>query len=136
MGKTIWSHWARLITITAASYHVLAVIECYIWPKIFWDFLTKALDPLVKPAPVLQTVSLLASLVILALEWPLDSIAGSRVHRSIAFRLAILPTMALLGILLYQATNAAVYYMIAECMYISAYRRREVITVHPWASDE
>jgi len=142
MGKTIWSYWARLITITAASCksveyltcqqltklvdHVLAVIECYIWPKIFWDFLTKTLDPLVKPAPVLQTASLLASLALLALEWPLDMIAGSRVHRSLAFRLAVLPAMALLGILLYQATNAALYYTIAECMYIGAYRRREV----------
>ncbi len=105
---------------------ILAATQGFFWPKIFWDFSTKALDPLVKPVPVLQAVNLLAGLAMLALELPLDLVKGSSIHRSIPFRLAVLPLMTLPGILLYQTTNAVLYYLIAEVIYFSAYKRREV----------
>jgi hypothetical protein len=105
---------------------ILAAIQGFFWPKIFWDFSTKALDRLIRPVPVLQTMNLLTGLAILALELPLSLVAGSSIHRSIAFRLAVLPFVALPGCLLYQATNAFAYYLIAEVIYFSAYRRGEV----------
>ncbi|KAK3391202.1 PRO41 protein [Podospora didyma] len=132
MGRLTTSHWARLVTMSAAGYHILAAIQGFFWPKIFWDFSIKALDPLVRPVPVLQTVNLLAGLAMLALELPLRLIAGSSIHRSIGFRLAILPLVSLPGIFLYQATNAVAYYLIAEVIYFNAYKRREVITPEPW----
>ncbi|KAK3377445.1 PRO41 protein [Podospora didyma] len=132
MGRLTMSHWARLVTMSAAGYHILAAIQGFSWPKIFWDFSIKALDPLVRPVPVLQTVNLLAGLAMLALELPLRLVAGSSIHRSIGFRLAVLPLVALPGILLYHATNAVAYYSVAEVIYFSAYKRREVITPEPW----
>ena len=105
---------------------VLAATQGLFWPKIFWDFSTKALDPLVRPVPFLQSVNLLAGLAILALELPLGVVTRSSVHRSIGFRLAILPFVALPGLFLYQTTNAVVYYLVAEAIYFSAYKRREV----------
>ncbi|KAG8408087.1 hypothetical protein J3459_018185 [Metarhizium acridum] len=54
MGRLIKNHLGRLIILTAAAYQVGAAIEGFIWPKIFWDFLTKNLDPAVKPIPILQ----------------------------------------------------------------------------------
>jgi hypothetical protein len=61
-----------------------------------------------------------------ALEWPLSFIAGSAIHRSLEVRLAILPLTALSAILMYQATNAALYYLIGMVVYFTAYSEGEV----------
>lgn len=108
------------------SDQIVAAIEAFIWPKIFWDFLTTTLDGGVKPIPVLQIINLLLGLFMLALEWPLTFIAGSALHRSLEVRLAILPLTALTSVLLYQATNPAIYYMIGMVVYFVAYSEGEV----------
>lgn len=72
-----------------------AAIEGFFWPKIFWDLLTRNLDATVRPAPVLQIINLLFGFGLLALEWPLGFVAGTSLHRSLEFRLAILPLTAL-----------------------------------------
>lgn len=103
-----------------------AAVEGFFWPKIFWDFLTKTLDGAVKPFPVLQIINLVLALVMLAWEWPLKYIAGTTIHRSIEARLVFLPLTALAAALLYQATNPAIYYMIALGVYFWAYSDGEV----------
>ena len=79
-----------------------------------------------KPIPVLQTINLVFALFILALEWPLGFIAGSTLHCSLEFRLAILPLTAVAAALMYQATNSAVYYFIGVTVYFCAYSEGEV----------
>lgn len=81
----------------------------------------------VAPAPILQALNLLIGLLVLAWEWPLRFIRGFTIHRNIIARFLILPMAALLAILLYQATNAAIYYMIALAIYVWAYFQHEVI---------
>mgnify|MGYP006949417090 CR=1 FL=1 len=148
MGRLIKNHWARLIILSAAACkltllnnpqsltnmynldQIAAAIEAFIWPKIFWDFLTTTLDGGVKPIPVLQIINLLLGLFMLALEWPLAFIAGSALHRSLEVRLAILPLTALTSVLLYQATNPAIYYMIGMVVYFVAYSEGEVSLDH------
>ncbi|KAJ4173491.1 hypothetical protein NW754_012493 [Fusarium falciforme] len=75
MGRLIKNHWARLIILSAAVYQVAAAIEAFIWPKIFWDFLTP---------------------------------------------------------LIYQGTNAAIYYLIGMVVYFWAYSEGEIICAKPW----
>jgi hypothetical protein len=133
MGKLIKNHWARLIIMTAATYQIAAAIEGYFWPKIFWDFLTKTLDGAVKPIPSLQTINLVFGIFMLALEWPAGFIAGTALHRSLEFRLAILPLTALSSALLYQATNPAIYYVIGMMVYFWAYSEGEIICAMPWS---
>ncbi|KAE8444578.1 hypothetical protein EG329_014409 [Mollisiaceae sp. DMI_Dod_QoI] len=133
MGKLIKNHWARLIVLTAAAYQTAAGIHGFFWPKIFWDFLTKNLDPAVKPLPILQSINLLFGLIMLAWEWPLGLIAGSAMHRSIEARLVVLPLVALAGALLYQGTNAAIYYTIGMVVYFWAYSEGEVVVAKPWS---
>lgn len=62
----------------------------------------------------------------LALEWPLGFVAGTAIHRSLEFRLAVLPLTALSAALIYQGTNAALYYMIGMIAYFWAYSEGEV----------
>lgn len=62
----------------------------------------------------------------LALEWPLAFVAGTGVHRSLEFRLAVLPLTALASILMYQSTNPAIYYVIGMAVYFWAYSEGEV----------
>ena len=149
MGKLIKNHWARLIVLTAAACkirlqpndgmatdtnadHVAATIESFFWPKFFFDFLTKNFDLAVKPIPILQTINLVLALVTLAYEWPLKHLAGTRLHTSIEARLVWLPLVSLSAVLLYQATNAALYYAIAVGVYFLAYAEGEVICAVPW----
>lgn len=101
-------------------------MEGYFWPKIFWDFVTKTLDPAVKPIPVLQSINLAFGLILLAWEWPLGFLAGSSLHRSLEARLAFLPMTALAAALLYQGTNAAIYQVIGLGVYFWAYSEGEV----------
>jgi hypothetical protein len=105
---------------------VAAAIEGYFWPKIFWDFMTKSLEPAVRPIPVLQTINLIFGLILLAWEGPLGFLAGSAIHRSIEARLAFLPLSALAAVLLYQGTNAAIYEIIGMIVYFWAYSEGEV----------
>jgi hypothetical protein len=101
-------------------------VEGFFWPKIFWDFMTKTLDPAVKPIPVLQTINLVFGLILLAWEWPLSFLAGSSLHRSLEARLAFLPMSALAAALIYQGTNAAIYQVIGLGVYFWAYSEGEV----------
>ena len=72
----------------------------------------------------MQIINLSAALLVLAMELPIGLTAGSSIYRSIKFRLVVLPLALLPGILLYQATNAVIYYLIAEIIYFGAYKKR------------
>ncbi|KAJ5161397.1 hypothetical protein N7492_006789 [Penicillium capsulatum] len=126
MGRLIKNHWGRLIILTASAYQIASAIECFIWPKVFWDFVSKNLDAAVAPIPVLQILNLIMGLVGLAWEWPLKPLAGSLPHRSIEIRLIIYPLSALLAALLYQGTDPAIYYLIGIGVYFWAYSEGEV----------
>ncbi|KAF2470959.1 uncharacterized protein BDR25DRAFT_286288 [Lindgomyces ingoldianus] len=132
MGKLIKNHWARLIILTAAAYQVGAGFHSFFYPKIFWDFLTKNLDGAVKPIPALQIINLLLGICGVCYEWPLTFIAGTAVHRSIEARLIIYPLSALAAVLLYQGTNAALYYIIGMGVYFWAYSESETVCPEPW----
>lgn len=148
MGKLIKNHWARLIVLTAAACgysniriirrgnsdtdisvfadQIAAAIEAFFWPKIFWDFLTKNLDGAVKPVPALQIINLIMGLIGLAWEWPVGFLAGTGLHRSIEARLIIYPLSALNALLIYQGTNAGLYYIVGMIAYFWAYSEGEV----------
>jgi len=132
MGKLIKNHWARLIILTAATYQVIAAIQGYFWPKIFWDFLTKNFDGAVKPYPILQTINLLFGILIFCWEWPLGLFTRSALHRSIEMRLLVYPLSALVALLLYQGTNAGLYYIIGISVYFWAFAEGEVVCPVPW----
>ena len=128
MGKLIKNHWARLIVLTAAIYQVAAGVEGFFWPKIFWDFLTKNLDKAVKPFPVLQIINVIFGVLILAWEWPVKPVVNMLpgLHRSMEARLVVYPVAALAGALLYQGTNAALYYLVGVIVYFWAFSEGEV----------
>ena len=152
MGKLIKSHWARLIVLTAAACkpfhrpvlniphthrpshadHIAATLEAFFWPKFFFDFVTKNFDAAVKPIPILQTINMVLAILTFAYEWPLKYIAGSKIHTSLEARLLWLPLVCLSSVLLYQATNAALYYLIATGIYFWAFCEGEVSPyIHP-----
>jgi hypothetical protein len=147
MGRLIKNHWGRLIILTAAACTLLAniqlgintdgmnptdqvasAVEGFIWPKVFWDFVSRNLDAAVAPVPVLQILNLIMGLIGIAWEWPLRPFAGSGPHRSIEVRLIVYPLSALLAALLYQGTDPAIYYLIGIGVYFWAYSEGEVCT--------
>ena len=64
------------------------------------------------------------------LEWPLGHVSGSAIHRSIVVRFVALLLAALVAVLMYQATNAAIYYILGLGVYFWAYRENEVHSLH------
>ncbi|KZF24241.1 hypothetical protein L228DRAFT_266591 [Xylona heveae TC161] len=133
MGILIKNHWARLIVLTAALYQVAAAIEGFFWPKFFWDFLTKNLDGFVKPIPILQIINLVLGLVTLAWEWPLKRLSRLSLHKSIEWRIMMYPLNVMTAVLLYQGTNAALYYLIGIVVYFWAYTEGEIVCPRPWS---
>lgn len=79
-----------------------------------------------KPIPILQVVNVVVALVCLAYEWPLRWVAGSNLHRSVVARLLWLPLACLSAVLLYQTTNAALYYAVGGGVYFWGYCEGEV----------
>ncbi len=132
MGRLIKTHLARLVTLTAASYHFAAAAMSFIWPKVFFDFVSKRLDILVAPTPVLQLLNLLLAALVLLWEWPLPALAAWPLRRSIRARLAALPLVAAAAVLLYPGTDPTLYYCIAFGLYVWAQREGEVVPAQPW----
>ncbi|KAH9823772.1 hypothetical protein Tdes44962_MAKER04516, partial [Teratosphaeria destructans] len=112
--------------------HLAASLCAFFWPKILFDWLTKNLDPAVKPVPILQTVNLVLALLTLAYEWPLRVVAGTSIHKSIEVRMLWLPLCSLMAVLMYQGTNPAAYYLLGCAVYFWAYGEGEVICAVPW----
>jgi hypothetical protein len=87
------------------------------------------LDKAVKPVPILQLINLIFGIFTLLFEWPIRPIAGSSIHQSIEFRLLFFPLLALAAFVMYQSTNAGLYYVIAEVIYFWAFYDGEVGTI-------
>lgn len=136
MGKLIKNHLARLIILTAAAYQVAAGLHGIFYPKVFFDVVTKSLDSAVLPLPALQTFNILFGLLGLCWEYPLPLlIPNTAFHRSIAARLAIYPISVFAAIMLYQGTNAAIYYLAGIALYFWAYSEGEIVCM-PWKLPE
>ncbi len=108
------------------SDQIAASIEGFFWPKFFFDFYTKNFDTAVKPIPILQTINLVLGIMTVAYEWPLRYVAGTALHRSIEVRMMWLPLVSLSSVLLYQATDPALYYLVGLAGYFWAYTEGEV----------
>lgn len=134
MGKLIKNHWARLIILTAAAYQVMAGVHGFFWPKVLWDFLTKNLDKAVKPFPALQILNVIFGIIAFAWEWPVKPVVSMLpgMHRSMEARLVVYPVAALAGAILYQGTNAALYYLVGVIVYFWAYSEGEVSHYFPF----
>lgn len=159
MGKLIKNHLARLLILVSSickppiprqrpclpflppspnslltrhQDQIAAALEGFFWPKIFFDFLTKNLDGAVKPYPILQSINLLFGILITCWEWPLPWIAGSWFHRSIHARMVVYPMAAMSSVILYQATNPAIYYSIGITVWVWAYAEGEQVASVPW----
>jgi hypothetical protein len=83
----------------------------------------------VKPVPILQIINLLFGISALAFEWPIKPLSSLKLHSSIEFRLMMLPLLALAAVVMYQSTNAALYYLVAEAVYFCAFYDGEVSLV-------
>ncbi|KAB5526448.1 hypothetical protein GE09DRAFT_1170474 [Coniochaeta sp. 2T2.1] len=135
MARLIKNHLARLITLSAAAYQCIAAIMGFFHAKVFFDFLTRKLDGAVQPFPSLQLINLACGILMIALEAPLGGFAGTAIHRNGLVRLVTLPVVALPAILMYQGTNAALYYFIGLTMYALACYEKEVCFSFHYRSD-
>ncbi|KAG6850950.1 hypothetical protein H0H93_005819 [Arthromyces matolae] len=103
--------------------------------KFFWDFVGGTLrDPggiqpgpnaavfvtIIVKAPIIQIISMMLGMFIIALEFPLPLLKKYAIHRSIVFRIVLLLFQTFLAILYYQGTNAAIWSFIAAVCYIRA----------------
>lgn len=89
--------------------------------------ISRSLDVAVKPFPALQIFNILFGILGVCWEYPLPLfVPNTAFHRSIAARLAIYPLSILAAALLYQGTNAAIYYLVGLGIYFWAYSEGEV----------
>jgi len=135
MGNLIWHEYARLVSITASVYSIWASYWGLFYRKFFWDFVQGTLRvpgglqpaasdaifiTLIVKAPIIQSISLILGLFILALEFPLPQLESLGIHRSLVLRIVLLLFQVFLAILFYQGTNAAIWSLIAAFCYMRA----------------
>jgi len=135
MGNLVWHQYSRLIALTASAYTIWAAFFGLIYRKFFWDFVGGILrNPgglqappssavfvtVIVKAPVIQSISIVLGLMMIALEYPAPFMKGTMIHRSIVLRIPLLLTQALLAILFYQGTNGAIWSLLAAMAYARA----------------
>lgn len=126
MGRLVKNHWARLLVLVAAAIQIGGSIMGFFWPKVTWDFSTAALNFLVEPVPVLQSINLVLGILVVAWEWPFSPIAGKMYHRSIHARLVAYTICTIFALFLYQSHNSAFYYTLGIYGYLLALSEHEV----------
>ncbi|KAG6903057.1 hypothetical protein C0995_006244 [Termitomyces sp. Mi166 len=124
-------------------YAVWASFFGLIYRKFFWDFIGGTLrDPggiqpgpnaaifitIIVKAPIIQILSMVLGMFIVALEFPLPPLKKFAIHRSIVLRIVLLSFQAFLAILFYQGTNAAIWSLIAALCYTRAQVIGETMT--------
>jgi len=135
MGNLIWHEYSRFVSITANVYAVWAAFFGLFYRKFFWDFVGGTLrDPgglqpspnaaifitLIVKIPIIQILSMMLGLFILAIELPLPAIKQFSFYRSLMVRVVLLLFQVFLAILFYQGTNAAIWSLIAAGCYSRA----------------
>jgi len=135
MGKLIWHEYSRLVSLTACVYTVWASYWGFFYRKFFWDFVGGTLrNPgglqaspqnagfvtVIVKAPIIQILTMIVALFMIALEFPLPQLRGTMVHRSFVVRIVMLLLQAFLAIMFYQGTNGALWSLIAAGCYTRA----------------
>ena len=85
-----------------------------------------------KPFPYLQIINITCGAAILALEWPLRYLTKFFFYRHLETRMFASLFAVFPALLLYQATNAALYYLIGIAIYIWGYKEGEVRGIFPY----
>jgi hypothetical protein len=135
MGNLVWHEYSRLPAITASIYAIWASFFGLFYRKFFWDFVGGTLrDPgglqpapsaaifinIIVKIPIVQMVTMILAMFILALEFPLPQLKSLSIHRSIVVRIVLLLFQTFLSILFYQGTNAAIWSFVAAMCYTRA----------------
>jgi len=132
MGNLVWHEYARYVSLTASVYTIWACFWGFFYRKFFWDFVGGTLrDPggLQAPAssaifvtiivklPLIQILTMLIAIFMVALETPLPQLRGLSIQRSIVLRVVVLIMQTFFAILFYQGTNGAIWSLIAAGCY-------------------
>jgi len=135
MGNFIWHDWARFVAIAASIYLIWAGYWGIFYRKFFWDFVDGTLrDPgglqpgpsalpfvaVIVKVPIFQIAVIISAISTLIIEFPAPFVKGTSIHRSWVVRIVMLLSQALLGLFVYQATNGALYSIIAAVGYTMA----------------
>lgn len=135
MGNLIWHEYSRYVSLTACVYTIWASFWGCFYRKFFWDFVggtlrnPGGLQPspqaagfvtVIVKAPVIQILTMIVAFSMIALEFPLPQLRGTRIHRSFVVRIVMLVLQAFLAIMFYQGTNGALWSLIAAGCYTRA----------------
>ncbi|RDB24927.1 hypothetical protein Hypma_007670 [Hypsizygus marmoreus] len=135
MGNLVWHEYSRLVSISASVYAVWAGFFGLFYRKFFWDFVGGTLrDPggmqappsaavfvtIIVKAPIIQILTMILGLFMVALEFPLPQLKAFAIHRSLVLRIVLLLFQTFLSVLFYQGTNAAIWSLIAAICYARA----------------
>jgi len=150
MGVFIWHEWARLVSLTAGIYGVWAGGWGIFFRKFFWDFIggrlvapAKGADPfsggmivaksaapfiaIIVTIPLIQILTIVMSIVLVLLEFPLPIMKKLPIYRSLVFRIVWLLMLAGTSVLFYQGTNVALYSLTAAIGYTRAQLKGEIM---------
>ncbi|EPT04492.1 hypothetical protein FOMPIDRAFT_1027764 [Fomitopsis schrenkii] len=142
MGNLVWHEWSRYVAVAASLYTIWAAFWGILFRKFFFDFIggtlraPGGLQPsnanaffvtIVVKAPVVQLISILMGIGMVALEFPAPQLKGTSIQRNFTVKIVLLLMQAFFAILFYQGVNGAAYSIIAALGYTRAIMLGEVM---------
>jgi len=137
-----YSDWARLVSMTAAMWSLWGAIWGIAYRKFFLDMIGAELGPagLIPPKssalfiaiivdlPILQVLTILLALAILAIEWPLPFLQKTIVNRSFIIKMTMHFVLGFMSLLIYQTFDSAFVLFFCIWIYGRAHQKGEAMT--------
>jgi len=127
MGQMVWSLWANYVSLSAGFALFALGLESVAYPLGTFEAIRPALDVLFMPVPIIQLFLVFASLLVMAVEWPLPGVreALGKVATDYSVRVAFYTVVGVIAILSNQTVNPGLYLLIAAGAYVQAVRNGE-----------
>ncbi|KAI0744252.1 hypothetical protein C8Q80DRAFT_1327072 [Daedaleopsis nitida] len=142
MGNLVWHEYARYVSLTATVYTIWSAFWGMLYRKFIFDFVNGivrspgGVQPapsdgifisIIVKAPIVQILSMVLAIGILAFEYPVPFLKNTAIHRSFPVRIILLLLQTFFAILYYQGTNGAIYSFIAALCYTRAQLKGETM---------
>ncbi|KAI0074644.1 hypothetical protein K474DRAFT_1765355 [Panus rudis PR-1116 ss-1] len=135
MASLIWHQYGRFVSLSATVYTIWAAFWGFWFRKFFFDFATGivrspgGVQPspsvsffitIIVKAPIVQIISMLVGIALLALEYPAPFLKDTSLSRSFVFKGMMLIAQFFFALLYYQGTNGAIWSLIGAMCYARA----------------
>jgi len=120
MGKIFWSHWARLIALTAGVFEIIGGIFGIFYRLSMFGKLTPIFDGLILKVNIVAILCILFGIIVVAIEYPIPLLRNTILTNTSVIRIFLYFLIGAFSVINYQNVNPGLYLIISSLMYTIA----------------